>query len=254
MYFVIICLITCFLASAWSFRAFPNGILVGKHSPLVFPLSTKLSCQAEHNDAENPSAAIHDDSSQESGEEELTSPEIRRLLAKIADVEKQIEAVATETDNERKLLEQLNEQYGDEIARVKKEFSRMKERSYEESVEVSNKAKMDALKEVLPITDNYHRAKQLFSTISSDKEAKIIQRYTEIFEAFTKVIEDFGVMRVQSVGQPFDFRFMEAIMTAPSTEFAKDIVSMEYQIGYKMGDKCVRPAMVVVSLGPGPAG
>eukprot|EP01031_Cornospumella_fuschlensis_P032148 gene32148-38887_t len=175
MYFVFICLITSVLASAWSFRAFPNGISVGRHSPLVLPLSTKLSCQAEHNDAENPRVAVHDDSSQESGEEELTSPEIRRLLAKIADVEKQIEAVATETDNERKLLEQLNEQYGDEIARVKKEFSRMKERSYEESVEVSNKAKMDALKEVLPITDNYYRAKQLFSTISSDKEAKIIQ-------------------------------------------------------------------------------
>ena len=41
-------------------------------------------------------------------------------------------------------------------------------------------------------------------------------------------------------------------MTQPSTEYAKDIVCMEYQVGYRLGDKSVRPAMVVVSLGPGP--
>ena len=41
-------------------------------------------------------------------------------------------------------------------------------------------------------------------------------------------------------------------MTVPSNEYAKDIVCTEYQVGYRMGDKCVRPSMVVVSLGPGP--
>ena len=58
--------------------------------------------------------------------------------------------------------------------------------------------------------------------------------------------------RVVSLGQPFDFNLMEAIMTVPSNEYAKDIVCTEYQVGYRMGDKCVRPSMVVVSLGPGP--
>lgn len=66
------------------------------------------------------------------------------------------------------------------------------------------------------------------------------------------MISDFGVTRVESVGKPFDFNFMEAIMTAPSTEYSPDIVCTEYQVGYKMGEKCIRPAMVVVSLGPGP--
>lgn len=77
--------------------------------------------------------------------------------------------------------------------------------------------------------------------------------YDNIFNEFSKVIEDFGVVRVQSVGQPFDFNFMEAIMTAPSMEYSADKVCIEYQVGYRMGDKCIRPAMVVVSTGPGPA-
>ena len=88
---------------------------------------------------------------------------------------------------------------------------------------------------------------------ATDNEAKILKAYDDIFEQFQKVIEDFGVTRVVSLGQPFDFNFMEAIMTAPSTEYVADIVCTEYQVGYKMGERCIRPAMVVVSTGPGPA-
>ena len=46
-----------------------------------------------------------------------------------------------------------------QIARIKREFARMKERAFEEATDISNKAKLDAIKEVLPVTDNYYRAK-----------------------------------------------------------------------------------------------
>lgn len=105
---------------------------------------------------------------------------------------------------------------------------------------------------MLPITDNYARAKKVFEPVTDANEQKIVKTYDAIFNDFTKVIEGFGVTRVVSVGQPYDYNFMEAIMTAPSTEYAADIVCTEYQIGYKMGAKCIRPAMVVVSTGPGP--
>lgn len=59
----------------------------------------------------------------------------------------------------------MEEEFGDEITRIKKEFARIKERSIEEAVEISNKAKSDALKEVLPITDNYKRAKGIIMLI-----------------------------------------------------------------------------------------
>ena len=72
--------------------------------------------------------------------------------------------------------------------------------------------------------------------------------YEGVFEEFQKVLEDFGVSKVESLGQPFDFNTMEAIMTAPSTpEYEKGVVCTEYQVGYMMGDKCIRPAMVVVA-------
>ena len=184
---------------------------------------------------------------------EITSKEIVRLLKKIEDVQSDINTIKTEIQQEESLLVKLDEEYGSEITRIKKEFARMKERSFEEATEISNQAKVGALKEVLPITDNYFRAKSVFEPLTTDDEKFVAKTYDDVFSAFSKVIEDFGVTRVVSIGQPFDFNFMEAIMTQPSTEYPADIVCVEYQVGYKIGDKCIRPSMVVVSAGPGPS-
>lgn len=140
-------------------------------------------------------------------------------------------------------------EFGEEIRRINKEFNRMKERSIEEASFESQKARADALKEILPITDNYFRAKSVFDPLESENDKAIAAAYDEVFDKFQKVIEEFGVERVISLGQPFDPNFHEAIMTAPSTEYEKDLVCQEYQVGYKMGDKSIRPAMVVVSTG-----
>ena len=97
---------------------------------------------------------------------------------------------------------------------------------YEETRELANKAKIDALKEVLPITDNYFRAKQLFVPIQTDSEQIIQDTYDEIFSSFSQVISEFGVERVESIGKPFDFNFMEAIMTHPSTDYVSKPVKV----------------------------
>eukprot|EP01038_Epipyxis_sp_PR26KG_P014010 gene14010-18790_t len=185
-------------------------------------------------------------------QDELQSPEIAKLKNRITELTSTIVEVRANKVNEEKEIKKLDEEFGGEIIRIKKEFARMKERAFEESTEISNKAKIDALKEVLPITDNYYRAKKLFDPPQTGSEQKLLSVYDDIFASFSKVIEGFGVTRVESLGKPFDFNFMEAIMTAPSYDYAADLVCTEYQVGYKMGDKCIRPSMVVVSLGPGP--
>lgn len=186
-------------------------------------------------------------------ESELSSPKITKYLKQIEEHNASLNSITRERDELEQEYNRLDKEYGSEIARVKKEFTRMKERAIEESTEIVSKAKVDALKEVLPINDNYYRAKGLYQKTEEPRELEINRVYEDIFISFGKVIEDFGVTRVESLGQPFDFNFMEAIMVAPSTDYSKDMVSVEYQAGYRMGQKCVRPAMVVVSTGPGPS-
>ena len=186
-------------------------------------------------------------------EKEVTSDEIVKLRRKIENLNLSIANVREERAIEEEELAKLDAEFGSEILRIKKEFARIKERSIEEAVEISNKAKIDALKDVLPITDNYYRAKSVYDPVTTDGERKVMATYDEVFADFMKVIEGFGVTTSSSLGQKYDYNFMEAIMTSPSTEYAADLVCTEYQAGYRMGEKCVRPAMVVVSTGPGPA-
>lgn len=185
-------------------------------------------------------------------EEDVTSAEIRRMLRRIDEIRAEIDQAKKEISSEEQSIEVLNKEYGPQIERIKKEFARMKERSYEEAIDMSKQAKVAALKDILPITDNFYRAKSIYDPLQNENEEKIYGVYNDIFESVLKVIEEFGIQKIESLGKRFDYNTMEAIVTQPSLEYAKDIVCKEYQIGYVMGDKCVRPAMVVVSLGPGP--
>jgi molecular chaperone GrpE len=175
------------------------------------------------------------------------------LRCQILERKKQLSAIEQEIDDSEKELYKLEQEYGSEINRVRKEFARMKERSYEEAAAAVYKARVDAIREILPVGDNYMRAKKVFEPLVTQEEQEIAGAYDKLFTKFNEALERFGVMRVESLGQPFDVRFMEAIMTAPSAEYARDVVCNEYQVGYRVGETCVRPAMVVVSLGPGPS-
>ena len=104
----------------------------------------------------------------------VTSDEIVKLRKKIETINASIETVRAERTVEEAELAKLDAEFGDEILRIKKEFARIKERSVEEAVEISNKAKIDALKEVLPITDNYYRAKSVYEPITEEGELKVV--------------------------------------------------------------------------------
>lgn len=218
--------------------AFRTGV-----SRPLFPRLPVLSFSAEGN-AEEITEAFD--------ESDLQSPEITRLRRAIDDTYAQVAKVQEQLEEEKALLKQLDDQYGPEIARIKTEFAVIKERTYAEADLAAAKARGDALKEVLPITDNFLRIKQLYKTLQSDNEQQIFQAYESISDEFSKLIGEFGVTRVESLGQPFDYNFMEAISTAPSTEYPPNYVCIEYQIGYKIGERCIRPSLVVVSAGPGP--
>ena len=191
-----------------------------------------------------------------------TTKEIARITRRIDDMKNKMNEMEIEINNikKEKIIDEeqinvLNSEYGEEIVRIKKEFTRMKERAIEESAEAVSKAKTDAVKEILSLSDNYLRAKNIFEPIEEDGEKEILNIYDDINKTFQSVLENgFGLEPVEAVGQPFDFNFMEAIMAQPSSDYDKDIVCIEYQQGYKIGDKSVRPSMVVVSTGPGPSG
>ena len=184
----------------------------------------------------------------------ITSPKIEQLRKKILESQQLIQTITNDTIKIQNEIKQLDEQYGDQIAMISQDFSRVKQRSLQEKKEVQFRAKSDALKEVFPVCDSFYQYNKLYDRLPIDSHGrKIVERYEQIFEGVDDILHSFGAKRIFCLGKPFDVETMDAIMTSPSTEYRAGLVCGEYQYGYEMEGRCIRPAMVAVSDGPGPA-
>src|SRR5206468_3572827 len=67
---------------------------------------------------------------------------------------------------------------------------------------------------------------------------------------FKQVLQDHGVQAFDSVGQSFDPHQHEAIETIETTEYAPGAIIEEFQRGYKLGNRVIRPARVKVATAP----
>jgi molecular chaperone GrpE len=98
------------------------------------------------------------------------------------------------------------------------------------------------LRRILPIVDNLDRA------LSQDaqQETSLRQGIELTYRELMRILEGEGVTRLESVGQPFDPNWHEALASAPG-QAAPNTVIKEVEAGYKLGDKLLRPARVIVA-------
>ncbi len=89
-------------------------------------------------------------------------------------------------------------------------------------------------------------------TAETSGEADIQNKYAEVNSQLLTLLENLGVQRVEAVGEVFDARYHEAVQMMESTDYGDQIVCKQYQRGYRIGQRLVRPALVIVSSGPGP--
>ena len=87
----------------------------------------------------------------------------------------------------------------------------------------------------------------------SDNIEAIRQGLQMIIAQFFKAFEDLGVQKFESVGKAFDPNLHEAVSNEPSDVVAEGDIIREWSGGFKIGEKLLRPARVVVSSGPAKA-
>lgn len=85
-----------------------------------------------------------------------------------------------------------------------------------------------------------------------DRERDVAEHYAGILIKIEGVLEKFNVKEIEAVGQAFDPTLHEAIQQMPSMEHKEDVVCMEFQRGFTIEGRLIRPAIVAVSMGPGP--
>jgi molecular chaperone GrpE len=147
-------------------------------------------------------------------------------------------------------LEAEKAELKDRMLRIAAEFDNYKKRMRKEMGEHEVKARESVLREFLEIADNLERAVASWKE-GEQKDAKSIQDGVDlVLRLFKSKLERHSVTAIEAKGQPFDPRVHDAISQAPSAEVPPGTVLHELQKGYRVGDRLLRPAMVVVAKAP----
>jgi molecular chaperone GrpE len=131
--------------------------------------------------------------------------------------------------------------------RLAAEFDNYKKRTNREFGEVVKTANIRLLRELVEIIDNFERA---LSHNGAENDGDAYRKGVElIYNQLADLLEKERVTAIDSVGQPFDPVYHEAMMQAESDDYDEGIVCQEIQKGYRIEDKVLRHSRVAVSKG-----
>eukprot|EP00172_Hildenbrandia_rubra_P003200 Plantae.Rhodophyta-Hildenbrandia_rubra.ctg4822.p1 GENE.Plantae.Rhodophyta-Hildenbrandia_rubra.ctg4822~~Plantae.Rhodophyta-Hildenbrandia_rubra.ctg4822.p1 ORF type:complete len:341 (+),score=84.16 Plantae.Rhodophyta-Hildenbrandia_rubra.ctg4822:90-1112(+) len=176
------------------------------------------------------------------------------ILSSPAFLKKKLEIVQNELVESRKRLdevEEMVEKEKDGYMRLAADFKNFRRRSEEEMSKQEGKAVAKLCKEFLGVLDAFERASSSLK-VETEKEEVIHKSYQAINKQLLEVFAKLEVEAMDSVGQEFDPKLHDAIQRMESKYHPEGVVAQQYQRGYLMGQHLIRPAIVVVSTGPGP--
>jgi molecular chaperone GrpE len=148
-------------------------------------------------------------------------------------------------DAQSAILEQQIAELTEALQRERADAMNLRRRHDEQTANLKNVVKANVVRDMLPVIDNFERAlKHVPEDLADNEYIKGVQGVVKQFE---KTLNNMGVARIKTVGEPFDPRYHEAI-SMEEGEGETEVVSEELQSGYALGDEVIRHAMVRVRL------
>lgn len=143
-------------------------------------------------------------------------------------------------------LELKNADLNDKYLRLYSEFDNYRKRTIKEKSDIIKSAGEDVFKALLPIIDDFERAIKANENV--DDAASIKEGIALIYNKLKSSTQQKGLTAFDSIGTTFDSDIMEAITHIPAAdESQKGKVIDEVEKGYKLGDKVIRFAKVVIA-------
>jgi molecular chaperone GrpE len=136
----------------------------------------------------------------------------------------------------------------DRFLRMAADYENYKKRAGREKEDWIKFANEDLLKAILPFIDNLERAVNHAEKVTDT--GVLIEGVRLTLQQLIQALGKFGVSPFESVGKVFDPSLQEAILTIPTDEHEPNKVLEEFQKGYLLNDRLLRPAMVSVSRTP----
>lgn len=141
----------------------------------------------------------------------------------------------------QKIQEEL-ENTTDRLKRLMAEFDNFKKRNAKEREMLYNSILGDIVNKLLPVLDNLEKA---VSAETEDTNFK--QGIDLVLKQYLDVLFSFGVKPIESIGKTFDPELHEAVSMVQDESLGEKEIKEEFRKGYKLGDKVIRHAMVIVA-------
>lgn len=147
-----------------------------------------------------------------------------------------------ELEEAKKTIEEQKDKY----LRLSAEFDNYRKRTMKEKAELIKNGGEKAISAILPILDDLERALQNMQ--KADNVQSMYEGLDLIFQKFHKVLAQEGLQKMEPIGETFDTDYHEAIALVPAPDEAQKGKVLDcVQTGYKLNDKVIRHAKVVVA-------
>ncbi|OQZ05826.1 MAG: nucleotide exchange factor GrpE [Planctomycetes bacterium UTPLA1] len=153
--------------------------------------------------------------------------------------------MSTEAGETEVSLRAQRDELQDKLLRAQAECANISKRMHQQNVEAVKYAGMSLAREVLHVVDSLDRSLAGFQSGAAD--GSVLDGIRLIADQLAKVLSDHGIKPIESVGHPFDPMRHEAMMSDYESDMPVGTVTAEYQRGYMMHDRVLRPAKVVVA-------
>ena len=173
-------------------------------------------------------------------EEIKNTPETEEVLEETA-AEETAEETVEETDPVEEVKAQLAAEH-DAHLRLAAEYDNFRKRTQRERESLYADAKADTIGKFLPVFDNLQRA------LAQETADEAYKKGVEMtMTGLLSIMETLGVKSFGEVGEVFDPNLHNAVMHKDDENFGESVICEVFQTGFKVGEKVVRHAMVVVA-------
>lgn len=185
----------------------------------------------------------HRQKKNDAGEQIVESPEFRPSAGETPPAAEEApdgEVLAAGTGKE---VKELNDKY----LRLYAEFDNYRKRVGREKEELSKFGNESLLYDLLPVIDSLQLA---LKHGSDDPNTGLLQGVEITLKEFQRVLEKFGVKRIEAAGKPFDPSVHHAMVQVEREDLDEKMIAEELRAGYLYRDKVLRPSLVAVSTKP----
>ncbi len=157
--------------------------------------------------------------------------------------EKKEESEEEETDEDqeptREELQEEVEELESQLKKVMADFDNYKKRMVKEKKRIRKLATEDLMTDLIEIVDDFERA--------LDEEELEKDGIEMIYKKFFKSLKDHGLEEIEAEDETFDPMYHECVQSVEKEDVEKDKIVEEFQKGYKLNDKVIRPSRVKVA-------